>query len=56
MNTTVIVLISIAVIGVISLLVARNIKDKKDLENRLNQDYPKPPNDEGDIEIDEKTK
>lgn len=56
MNTTALVIIIIAAIAVIAILVARNLKDKKELENKLNRDYPKPKNDEGDIEIDETTK
>jgi len=56
MNTSVVILISIIAIALVTLLVKRNIKDKKALENKLNQDYQKPADDESDIEIDEKTK
>ncbi|MGB3006449.1 MAG: hypothetical protein WBC06_08080 [Chitinophagaceae bacterium] len=55
MNWPVIILISIVAIAFIAFLVIRNIKDERNLKNQLNNDYPKPKDDEGDIEIDEKT-
>ena len=56
MNMTILLLAGIAALALIVFVVVRNQKDKKALENKLNQDYLKPKNDEGDIEIDEKTK
>ena len=34
-------------------LVLRNIKDKKELEEKIKQDYKKPRDDEGDIEVED---
>ncbi len=45
----------ILLIVLIAFLVIRNQKDEKDFEKELNNDYPKPRSEEGDIEIDELT-
>jgi hypothetical protein len=54
MNLTALIIIIIAAATILFILVKKNLKDKKELENKLNRDYPKPPHDEGDVEIDEK--
>ena len=52
-NRTIILLVGIPLIALIIFLVYRNLKDKKELEEKIKQDYRKPRDDEGDIEIDE---
>ncbi len=56
MNWPVIILVSIVAIAFIALLIIRNIKDERNLKNQLNNDYPKPKGDKGDIEIEEQLK
>jgi low affinity Fe/Cu permease len=56
MNWALIIPISIAAAILIILLVIRNRKDKKNLVSKLENDYRKPRDEEGDIEIDEKMK
>ncbi|MBK7560684.1 MAG: hypothetical protein IPP43_08910 [Chitinophagaceae bacterium] len=53
MNWTVIIPVGIGAIVLIVFLVIRNIKDEKQFENQLKNDYRKPKDDAGDIEIDE---
>jgi len=53
MNWSVIIPFGIAALALIIFLVVRNLRDEKDLENKIKNDYPKPRDDEGDIEIDE---
>lgn len=53
MNWSLIIIISIAAIALIVFLVMRNQKDEKELEYKLKNDYHKPANDKGDIEIEE---
>ncbi len=55
MNWLIIIIVGILAIALIAFLVIRNQKDEKDFEKELNNDYPKPRNEEGDIEIDELT-
>ena len=52
MNLTVLIPFGILVTGVIFFLVVRNQKDKKKLEEKLNNDFHKSKEEEGDIEID----
>jgi len=54
MNWTVILIVGVVVVALIFFLVKRNLKDKKDLENKIEQDYRKPGI--SDIESDEKMK
>jgi len=56
MNWPVIIIVAVIIIAGIISLVVRNKKDEKVLEDQLNNDYPKPQTDEGDIEINEKLK
>ena len=53
MNWTIIVIVDIAVVALVVFLVLRNIKDKKELEEKIKQDYKKPRDDEGDIEVED---
>lgn len=53
MGTGGLILIIMAALALIVFLVRENRKDRKSLVDKLNRDYRKPPNDEGDVEIDE---
>jgi uncharacterized protein YoxC len=48
MNWTAFIFIAIAIIALVIFLVARNLKDKRDFENQLNNDYHKSKDQEGD--------
>ena len=56
MNVAVLILFAIVVIALIIFLVVRNQKDKIKLEDKLNNDYRKSKDEEGDIETDEMMK
>ncbi|MDZ4795698.1 MAG: hypothetical protein SGI83_15575 [Bacteroidota bacterium] len=53
MNWLVLIPVGIAAIALIVFLIVRNQKDEKAFENKLNNDYRKPKNDESDVETDE---
>lgn len=53
MNWPVIIGVGIIVIALIAFLVWQNIKDEKQLEEKIKQDYSKSKDEEGDAEIDE---
>jgi hypothetical protein len=53
MNLTVLIPFGILVIALIVFLAVRNQKDKTTLEDKLNNDYHKSKDEEGDIETDE---
>ncbi|MBK6379615.1 MAG: hypothetical protein IPN43_13190 [Chitinophagaceae bacterium] len=53
MNLTVLIPFGILIIVLIVFLVVRNQKDKSKLEDKLNNDYHKSKDEEGDIETDE---
>lgn len=53
MNWYILIPFGIVVIALIIFLVKRNQKDEKQLENQLKNDYPKPKDDKGDIEVEE---
>jgi large-conductance mechanosensitive channel len=55
MNWLIIIIVGILVIALIVFLVLRNQKDEKQFEKKLDNDYPKPKSEDGDIEIDELT-
>lgn len=46
-------LFSVAVISLVLFLIKRNRKDENELEEKLNDGYPKRKAEDGDIEIDE---
>jgi uncharacterized membrane protein len=56
MNWTVIILVSIIAIALVIFLIIRNKKDKTRFEESLTQDYRKPRDNEGEIQIDKETK
>jgi hypothetical protein len=56
MNWPVIIFVSIAALALIVFLVKRNIKDEKNFEHQLNNDYPKPKDEAADAETDEATR
>ena len=56
MNWVIIVIVGVLAVALIVFLIIRNQKDEKEFERELNNDYPKPGDEEGDIEIDEITK
>jgi flagellar biosynthesis/type III secretory pathway M-ring protein FliF/YscJ len=43
MNWFWIILVAIIAIALITFVIKRNLADKRELENKLNQDYQKPP-------------
>jgi hypothetical protein len=53
MNWFVLIPVGIGAVALLVFLVMRNIKDEKKFEDQLNNDYRKPKNDKGDVEIDE---
>ena len=55
MNWLVIIIVGILAIALIVFLIRRNQKDEKQFEKQLDNDYPKPGTDEGDIDIDKLT-
>jgi len=56
MNIPVLILVGILILTLIIFLVLKNQKDKKQLEEKLNNDFHKSKDEEGDIEIDEPMK
>jgi hypothetical protein len=54
MNWTIIILVAIGAIALVVFLVKRNIKDEKEFEGQLKNDYPKTKQDEqGDTPAEE---
>ena len=51
MNWTVLIFAGIAAIALIVFLVIRNLKDKNDLEKKLNEDYRKSKDEEGESTV-----
>lgn len=56
MKWPLIILLGIAAIALIVFLVMRNLKDEKEFENQIKNDYRKPGDNEGDIEIEKEIK
>lgn len=56
MNWPVIIGVGVFAIALIIFLVRQNLKDKKQLEEKIKQDYPKSKDEEGDVEIDQALK
>ena len=54
MNWAVLIPLGIIALAFIIFLVWRNVKDEKQFEDQLKQDYPKSKDEEGDVEIDRK--
>jgi hypothetical protein len=55
-NWLTITLIAIPAVLLVAFMIYRNQKDEKVFEKELKEDYTKPRNEEGDIDIDELTK
>ncbi len=53
MNWPLLILVGVAIIALIVFLVRRNQKDKKEFENQLKNDYRKPKDEEGDVDIED---
>jgi len=54
MNWLIIIPVGIAIVALIIFMIRRNQKDEKDLENKLNNDYPKLDDQELDPETEER--
>lgn len=54
MNWPLILIVGIVALALIFFLVRQNMKDEKNFENQIENDYHKPRDEKGDIEIDEK--
>ncbi len=50
MNWAVIIIVGILVTGLAVFTIIRNLKDKKELEQKINNNYPKRNDEKGDIE------
>jgi FtsZ-interacting cell division protein ZipA len=55
MNWLILIIVGILAIALIAFLIIRNQKDEKEFIKELDNDYPKPRSQDGDIEIDELT-
>lgn len=55
MNLPLIIVVAAAALALIVFLIIRNNKDEKKFENQLDNDYHKPRNEEGDIDVDDLT-
>ena len=53
MNYTVIVIVGILVIGLVVFTIVRNLKDKKELEEEMNNDYQESNDQKGDFDEEE---
>ena len=56
MNWPIIIGVGLLLLALVVVLVRRNVKDEKELEQQVNEDYHKLKDEEGDAEIDEVTK
>jgi low affinity Fe/Cu permease len=56
MNWPLIILVSITALALVVFLFIQNLKDKKSLENQLNNDYRKPKETENDADAEETAK
>jgi hypothetical protein len=53
MNWLIIIPVGIVVIALLIFLIRRNQKDKRDFEKKINNDYDKPKEEEGDIDTEQ---
>jgi len=53
MNWPAIIIVGIILLALVVFLVKRNIKDEKEVEQQLNEDYPKPQDEKKDEENNE---
>ncbi len=56
MNWPLVIGVGILLIILVAFLIRRNMKDEKDFEHQVNEDFHKAKNEEGDISIDEEPK
>ncbi len=54
MNWTVLIIVGIILVALVVFLIARNMQDKKKLEEQIKEDYPKPKESEHEIEIEDR--
>jgi hypothetical protein len=53
MNWYVIIIVGILLVGLVIFTITRNQKDKKELEQNINSDFPTKKHGEGDVEVGE---
>jgi low affinity Fe/Cu permease len=53
MNWLIIIIFGVVVTGLVVFTIIRNLKDKRELEKKINNDYPKKKDEEGDIKTEE---
>lgn len=56
MNWPIIIGVGILLIALVVFLIRRNMKDEEEFEHKLNEDYHKSKEEEGDASIDQETK
>lgn len=56
MNQPVLIFVGIAAVLFIILLILRNKKDKKEVIDQMKNDYPKSKDEEGDADVDNRSK
>jgi FtsZ-interacting cell division protein ZipA len=56
MNWPILIVVALALIALVIFIIRRNQKDEKKFEEQLNSDYPKPKEDESDVDAEEITK
>ncbi len=52
-NWPVLIVVGVALVALVIFLIVRNMKDEKELEHKLNEDYPKPKEDEHNTDPDD---
>lgn len=55
-NWAVLGIVGFTLIALLSFLIVRNYKDEEEVEQQLNEDYPKSKEEEGDIDAEELVK
>lgn len=56
MNTSVIIIVGVLALLLIIFLIIRNQKDKKEVIDQIKNDYPKSKDEEGDADVDNKSR
>ena len=52
MNWTILIIVGVLAIALVVFTIIRTLKDKKDLEQKLNNEYPKSNDEKGDFDED----
>lgn len=52
MNWTILIIVGVLAIALVVFTIVRNLKDKKELEDKMNNDYPKSNDEKGDFDDD----